>query len=83
MNKEDKKELQKLLDEITEEAKNIVEDYSKNPSEISGSTVQVNENSPYLDDTFKGKSWKKVIKGGVDEALSEISKKGLGKKKKK
>ena len=83
MNKEDKKELQRLIDEINEEAKNIVEDYSKNPSQISGSVVQVNQNSPYLDEELKGSSWKKVIKGGVGDALDIISKKGLGKKKKK
>ena len=61
MNKEDKKELQKLIDEINKEAKNIVEDYSKNPSQISGSMVQINQNSPYLDEELKGDSWKKVI----------------------
>ena len=83
MKKEEKKQLQKLIDEINNEAKNIVEDYLKNPSEISGSVVQVNQNSPYLDEEFKGSGWKKVIKGGVDDALDVISKKCLGKKKKK
>ena len=87
----EKEELQKLMGDINKEAKNVVEDYSKNPSKISGSTIQVNENSPYLDDTFKGKSWKKVIKGGVEDALSHAikasivvkTKKGLVKKKNK
>ncbi len=83
ISKEEQKELNKLIDEINEEAKNIVKDYSENPSEISGSTIQVSEHSPYLDDTFKGDSWKKVIKGGVEVALEELRKKGLGKKKKK
>ena len=83
LTKEEQKELDKLLDEINEEAKNIVEDYTKNPSEISGSVVQVNENSPYLDEEFKKDNWKKVVKGGVGDALDIISKKGLGKKKKK
>ena len=85
--KEEEKELQKIIDEINEEAKSVVEDYANNPSEISGSVVQVNEGSPYLEDKFKKNSWKKIIKGGVNEALSYLknikNKKKLGKKKKK
>ena len=83
LTKKQKEELQKLTDELMELSTEIVEDYKLNPSKISGSTIQVNENSPYLDDTFKGKSWKKVIKGGVNTALETLRKKGLGKKKKK
>ena len=85
LTKEEQKELNKLIDEINEEAKNIVEDYTKNPSQISGSVVQVNEHSPYLDETFKKDSWKKVVKGGIEDALSIIkkTKKVIGKKKKK
>ena len=45
-----KEELQKLIDEINEEAKNIVEDYSKNPSEMSGSIIQIHETSPILNE---------------------------------
>ena len=48
LTKEELKELQKLTDEIVEEAKEVVEDYSKNPSELSGSTIHIHENSPYL-----------------------------------
>ena len=40
--------LQKLIDEITSEAKNVVNDYKDNPSELSGSVTQVHENSPYI-----------------------------------
>ena len=85
LTKKEQKELQKLIDEINEEAKSIVEDYSQNPSEISGSIVQVNQNSPFLEETFKGKSWRKVIQGGVEEALETVvqNKKDLVKKKKK
>ena len=60
-----------------------MKDYSRNPSQISGSLVQVNENSPYLDEELKKDSWKRVIKGGVGEALDLVSKKDLVKKKKK
>tara|TARA_R110000824_G_scaffold60492_3_gene161649 strand:+ start:1948 stop:2175 length:228 start_codon:yes stop_codon:yes gene_type:complete len=48
MNKEQKEELKKLISEITDEAKNVVKDYKNNPSEMSGSVVQVHENSPYI-----------------------------------
>ena len=40
----------------------VVEDYNKTPSELSGSITQINENSPFLDDRFKGESWKRIIK---------------------
>ena len=48
MTKKDKQELKRLQDEITKEAKKVVEDYIKNPSEMSGSVTQVNINSPLL-----------------------------------
>ena len=48
MNEKQKKELEKLISEITNEAKNVVKDYKKNPSEMSGSVHEVHENSPYL-----------------------------------
>jgi hypothetical protein len=48
MNKKQKKELKKLISEITEEAKNVVDDYKKNPSEMSGSVIEIHENSPYI-----------------------------------
>ena len=48
MNEKQKKELEKLISEITEEAKNVIKDYEDNPSEMSGSIVQVHENSPYV-----------------------------------
>ena len=48
MNKKQKKELEKLIHEITQEAKNVVDDYTKNPSEMSGSITQVHENSPLI-----------------------------------
>jgi hypothetical protein len=50
LTKEQKKELQKYIDEITKEAKALVKDYVKNPSDISGSIIQIHENSPFLDE---------------------------------
>ena len=48
LNKNQQEELKKLISELTEDAKNVVKDYKDNPSEISGSVVQVHENSPYV-----------------------------------
>ena len=48
LTKSQQEELKKLISEITDEAKNVVDDYNKNPSEMSGSITQVHENSPYL-----------------------------------
>ena len=48
LTKKEQKELEKLVKEITEEAKKVVEDYANNPSELSGSVIEVHEGSPYL-----------------------------------
>ena len=70
LTKEQLKELQRLTDDIMDEAKEVVKDYSENPSDMSGSTIQIHENSPYLATkeerliTFDGKKVK--IKKDVD-----------------
>ena len=48
LSKKQSKELQDLIDDITDKAKEVVEDYKNNPSEMSGSVTQVHQNSPYL-----------------------------------
>ena len=42
--------LQKLIDELNTVAKNVFDDYTDNPSELSGSITQIAEGSPLLDD---------------------------------
>ena len=65
-----RKELEKLKKEILDEAKKVVENYVDNPSDISGSVVNIHENSPFLDEdengepAFSGSRWKHVIKRG-------------------
>ena len=65
-----KKELKRLKKEILDEAKKVVENYVDNPSKISGSVVNIHENSPFLDEdeegepAFSGSRWTKVIKRG-------------------
>ena len=71
MSKEEKEELEKLQKEIIEEAKKVVDNYVENPSEISGSTINIHENSPFLDSDekgepyFSGSRWKKVIRSKI------------------
>ena len=62
LTKKQKEELQRLTDEIMNLSTEVVEDYEEIPSELSGSVVQINENSPFLDIVFDGNKWKKVIK---------------------
>ena len=68
LTKEQKEELEKLQKEIIEEAKKVVEDYVDNPSEISGSAINIHQNSPFLDSyennepLFSGSRWKHIIK---------------------
>ena len=63
-----KKELERLKKEILDEAKKVVDNYVDNPSDISGSVVNIHENSPFLDEdgngepAFSGSRWTKVIK---------------------
>ena len=59
LNKKQQEEIKKIIQEITEEAKSVVEDYTKNPSEISGSIVQIHESSPFLDEKNVVKKKKK------------------------
>ena len=63
-----KKELERLKKEILDEAKKVVKNYVDNPSDISGSVVNIHENSPFLDEddngepAFSGSRWTKIIK---------------------
>ena len=60
--------IQKLINEITEEAKKVVEDYADNPTDISGSVVNIHQNSPFLDSDkdgeplFSGSRWTKILR---------------------
>ena len=62
------KELEQLKKEIMEEAKKVVDNYVENPSDISGSVVNIHQNSPFLDSdedgepVFSGSRWTKVLR---------------------
>ena len=62
LTKEQQEELDKLQEEILDEAKKVVNDYIDTPSEVSGSAVHIDYDSPFLDETFKDSRWKKVVK---------------------
>jgi hypothetical protein len=54
LTKEQDKQLKKLINEITNEAKKVVDDYIDNPSKISGSVeIHIHEESPWLNEKEK------------------------------
>ena len=71
LTKEQKEELEKLKNEIIDEAKKVVEDYVDNPSDVSGSVVNIHQNSPFLDSDkdgepmYSGSRWTKVIRSKI------------------
>ena len=60
------KQLQDMVNNMLEIASNVVEEYKNldlsELSELSGSITQIHEDSPFLDELFKGDAWKRVIK---------------------
>ena len=71
LTKEQQEELEKLQKEILDEAKKVVDDYVDNPSDISGSTINIHQNSPFLDSDEKGEPmysgsrWTKIIRSKI------------------
>jgi len=69
LTKKQEKKLQELTSELLNIASHVVEEYQgldlSELAELSqslGNITQINENSPFLDEIFKGDAWKKVIK---------------------
>ena len=60
------KKLEKMAKDMLDIAYNVVGEYKdldlSELSELSSSITQIHEDSPFLDEIFKGDSWKKVIK---------------------
>jgi hypothetical protein len=80
LTKKEKEELEKLIKEITEEAKHVLNDYEENPSEMSGSSIHIHENSPFMEEMYKGDSWKHVIHGDVEDGIKAVIKAKKNKK---
>ena len=81
LTKKQQKELQKLTNDIIGEAKNVKSDYEKNPSEMSGSVVEIHENSPFMNENYKDNRWKYVIHGDVKDGIEAAKKVKKNKKK--
>jgi len=66
LTKVQEKKLDRMVKDMLEIAADVVDEYDgldlSELSELSGSITQINENSPFLDEIFKGNAWKKVIK---------------------
>ena len=77
LTKAQEKKLDRMVKDMLEIASNVVEEYDdldlSELSDLSGSITQINENSPFLDEIFKGDSWKRVLKN-LDEIPKEDKK---------
>ena len=66
LTKAQEKKLDRMVKDMLEIASNVVEEYDgldlSELSDLTGSITQINENSPFLDEIFKGDAWKKIIK---------------------
>ena len=62
LTKEQQELLKRLTDELMSLATEVVGDYTDTPSEISGSLIEIHEDSPFLDEWLEGDKWKRVIK---------------------
>ena len=60
--------LKQMVDDILKLATDVAKEYkglnTEELAELSGSSVQINEDSPFLNDIFKGDTWKKVMSAG-------------------
>jgi hypothetical protein len=75
LTKEEQKELDKLQEEILDEAKKVVQDYVDVPSELSGSAIHIDYDSTFLDEGIEGDGWKKITKPEYLKDLIESKKK--------
>ena len=59
------KELQEMVNGMLDIASNVVSEYEDLDLEdleiLSGSITQIHEDSPFLNEIFKGNSWKRVL----------------------
>jgi hypothetical protein len=62
------KSLQKMVDDMLKLATNVAKEYNgldaSELSELSGSVIEITENSPFLNEIFEGDSWKRVMDMG-------------------
>tara|TARA_Y100001963_G_scaffold150747_1_gene232399 strand:+ start:1293 stop:1544 length:252 start_codon:yes stop_codon:yes gene_type:complete len=75
LTKEEQKELDKLQEEILDEAKKVVQDYADVPSELSGSAIHIDYDSSFLDEEWEDDKWKSVTKPEFIQDLIKSRKK--------
>ena len=65
LSKKQQEELESMVSKLVDVAADAVNEYKdldfSEMAKISGSITQIHEDSPFLNDLFKGDSWKKVI----------------------
>ena len=65
LSKKQEKELQDMVNGMLDLAADVVKDYEdmdiSDLNALSGSITQINQESPFLDEIFKGDSWKRVL----------------------
>ena len=66
LTKKQEKQLQDMVNGMFDIASSVAEEYEdldiSELQELSGSITQINHDSPFLNEIFKGDSWKKDIK---------------------
>ena len=71
LSKKQKKELEELQNQMIDEAKKVREDFKKTPSDENVTDINIDFDSPYLDEQFKGSQWKKVVKPQYVETFNK------------
>ena len=70
-----KKELDPIMAELIDLAKTVVKDFKEIPTDISGSTIQIHEDSPYLDENLPDKGWDRVLTSMPLDKIKKSAKK--------
>ena len=74
LTKEQEKQLQSMVNGMLNVAADIVKEYDDldldDLKTLSGSVTQINQNSPFLDEIFKGNAWKRVIKNMEEKPIN-------------
>ena len=71
LSKKQKKELEELQNQMIDEAKKVREDFKKTPSDENVTDINIDFDSPYLDEQFKDSQWKKVVKPQYVETFNK------------
>ena len=65
LSEDQEKQLQDMVDKMLNIAADTVEEYEEGDlsqlAALSGSITQIHEDSPYLNELFKGDAWKRVM----------------------